>query len=78
MSTALSDAKNPRNVNLDVLLADRSDLDLSNVSKIGSFLKEVAPVFVINASAYTAVDKTESEKDLAVEINFDALEEIAF
>lgn len=77
MSRAFACAKNPNDIDLKVVNADRQDLDLSDPSGIGRFLDNVAPRFVINAAAYTNVDRAESEKDLALAVNFQAVKEIA-
>ena len=50
-------------------LANRQDLDLSQLDAIPSRLDEIAPDLIINAGAYTAVDKAESEPDIAFNVN---------
>ena len=44
-------------------------LDLSNPDQIRTRVREGAPEVIINAGAYTAVDRAESERDLATAIN---------
>lgn len=44
-------------------------LDLTNVGQIEQVLWEVRPTIIINPAAYTAVDKAETERDLATAIN---------
>ncbi len=44
-------------------------LDITDVEKVTSFVKEVSPYAVINCAAYTAVDKQESDIDLSYRIN---------
>lgn len=61
----------------EVVLATRTELDLSDYSEILSFLVSKSPDIIINASAYTAVDKAESEKSLAFAINDLAVREMA-
>lgn len=46
-----------------------SDLDITNESQIESVFSQVKPHFCINAAAYTAVDKAESESERAFLIN---------
>lgn len=46
--------------------------DLSNLEGIRETIRLVKPDVVVNAAAYTAVDKAESEVDLAQRINCDA------
>ena len=43
--------------------------DLTNLGGIAETIREVAPDVIVNAAAYTAVDKAESERDLARSIN---------
>jgi dTDP-4-dehydrorhamnose reductase len=47
----------------------RPEIDLSKVETIRSIVREVQPQVIINAAAYTAVDKAESEAELAKAIN---------
>ena len=44
-------------------------LDLADAAAIRSKLDEVRPDVIVNAAAYTAVDKAESEPELAHEVN---------
>jgi dTDP-4-dehydrorhamnose reductase len=55
----------------------RSECDLSNGAALDSLLKQFAPDLIINASAYTAVDKAETEVDLTFAINAKAPEIMA-
>jgi len=48
---------------------DYPDIDLSSPDSIVTTLRTHTPSLVINAAAYTAVDKAESEPDLAMAIN---------
>lgn len=48
---------------------DYPEIDLSNADGIRKWIRETAPDVVVNAAAYTAVDKAESESDLATKIN---------
>src|SRR5579859_7966223 len=50
----------------------RSDLDLRATGTIKRFIRDVKPDWIINPAAYTAVDKSESEPELAYAINADA------
>ena len=54
---------------LDVIALGRSELDVTNASSIESSFRKFHPKLLINAAAYTAVDKAERESSLAYEIN---------
>lgn len=56
----------------DVVALSRSDADLSDPASCAAVIKRVSPDVVINAAAYTAVDKAEEEEALATLINGDA------
>jgi dTDP-4-dehydrorhamnose reductase len=60
-----------------VVMATREDLDLIETSKIYRSLAHIAPDFLINASAYTAVDKAEAEEEIAFKVNAVAVAEMA-
>jgi dTDP-4-dehydrorhamnose reductase len=55
----------------------RAECDLSNANAITALLDELKPNLIINAAAYTAVDKAETEVDLAYAINAKAPEAMA-
>jgi len=57
----------PDNVNL--LVATRDQLDISNAASVNAYVEKHKPDAIINAAAYTAVDKAEEEQDLAAAIN---------
>ncbi|MGE3332615.1 MAG: dTDP-4-dehydrorhamnose reductase [Rhodospirillaceae bacterium] len=46
-------------------------LDITDTKAVHATVSEAAPKVVINAAAYTAVDKAETEKDLAFAVNRD-------
>jgi dTDP-4-dehydrorhamnose reductase len=50
----------------------RDDLDLSQANQVRQMIQDVKPGLVVNAAAYTAVDKAESEVALAMAINAEA------
>ena len=52
-----------------VTAPSRSELDLASASSIMRAFRDARPDVVLNAAAYTAVDKAESEPDLAMAIN---------
>jgi dTDP-4-dehydrorhamnose reductase len=55
----------------------RTECDLANADAITALLNEIKPSLIINAAAYTAVDKAETEVDLAYAINAKAPEVMA-
>ena len=61
----------------DVIATDREELNLEDSQAIGSFIDQTRPDIIINPAAYTAVDKAESEPDLAYRINTLAPEVLA-
>jgi dTDP-4-dehydrorhamnose reductase len=50
----------------------RKELDLTQLDQIRDLIKETSPNLIVNAAAYTAVDKAESEPELANLINGNA------
>jgi dTDP-4-dehydrorhamnose reductase len=51
------------------VFADRSVLDLSDLASISNVLDTIQPQIIINCAAYTAVDKAETETELADVLN---------
>jgi len=56
---------------------DRSQLDLSYPESFEKIIQTIAPDCIINTAAYTAVDKSETEKELAFTVNATAVQELA-
>ena len=52
-----------------VTCVDFPDIDLTRGDSIRQWVRESRPGIVINAAAYTAVDKAEAELDKAMKIN---------
>ena len=61
----------------EFIFADRSMFDLSKPELFESLIQQWAPQAIINTAAYTAVDKAETEQDLANLINATAVAELA-
>jgi dTDP-4-dehydrorhamnose reductase len=59
------------------LFADRAVLDLSSNDSIDKFCAVHHPAVVINCAAYTAVDKAETDRDAAFQINAVAVGKLA-
>lgn len=53
----------------DVVALGRERCDLANPDSIRKAMAEVSPAIVLNAAAYTAVDRAESEPELAMRVN---------
>lgn len=53
----------------EVIATDRATLDLADFDAIRRVLRAAKPDVIVNAAAYTAVDKAESEPELAMRIN---------
>jgi dTDP-4-dehydrorhamnose reductase len=56
----------------EVIACDRNSLDLSLPEQIRAKVRDVAPDVILNAGAYTAVDRAETEEESARAINADA------
>ena len=61
----------------EVTATGRDDLDLTSDYAIRDVVHEVRPQLIVNAAAYTAVDKAESEPDFAHRINAEAVATLA-
>jgi dTDP-4-dehydrorhamnose reductase len=53
----------------EVVAVDRNRLDLSQPETLPQVVEAIQPQIIVNAAAYTAVDKAESEIDLAKTVN---------
>ncbi|KAB2910478.1 MAG: dTDP-4-dehydrorhamnose reductase, partial [Dechloromonas sp.] len=56
----------------EVIACGRAQCDLADLERIRSIVRELRPTIIVNAAAYTAVDRAESEPDLAHRINAEA------
>ncbi|WP_372683211.1 dTDP-4-dehydrorhamnose reductase [Desulfosarcina sp.] len=56
---------------------DLPEIDITDADAIGAVVGDEAPDVIINASAYTAVDRAEEEVDLAYAVNANGPENIA-
>jgi dTDP-4-dehydrorhamnose reductase len=56
----------------EVIACDRQRADLSQPETLRDLVREIRPDVILNAAAYTAVDRAESEPELATIINRDA------
>ena len=53
----------------ELIIYGKQDLDLTQEDRIREKLRDVQPHVIVNAAAYTAVDKAEEEPDLALAVN---------
>lgn len=60
-----------------VVALGRDELDIGNPAQLDQQLARIHPDVVINAAAYTAVDKAESEPDAAFAVNRDGAGNVA-
>jgi len=60
-----------------IIPLNRAELDIADSAAVAAVFRKHRPDLVINAAAYTAVDKAESEKDLAFKVNADGAANIA-
>lgn len=61
----------------EVILPPEAALDLSDAGRIRSVLEGLEPQIVVNAGAFTQVDRCETEEALAMRINGDAVGTLA-
>ena len=62
----------------EVIALDRqTGGDISNLTELAQTIRSVRPDVIVNAAAHTAVDKAESEPDLALRLNAEAPEVMA-
>jgi dTDP-4-dehydrorhamnose reductase len=60
-----------------VLTVSHQELDIADGRAVGAYVRSHSPDVIINAAAHTAVDRAESEPDLAREINGDGPRHLA-
>jgi dTDP-4-dehydrorhamnose reductase len=53
----------------ELICVDRDEVDIANPDQVRNLVQTVAPDLILNAAAYTAVDKAESEREVATAIN---------
>ena len=61
----------------DVVYTSRGQIDIAEIEVTKAQMLEISPDIVINATAYTAVDKAEEERQAAVRINHLAVANIS-
>ncbi|MEK6245353.1 MAG: dTDP-4-dehydrorhamnose reductase [Pseudomonadota bacterium] len=61
----------------EVIAVDRVGLDLLDADAIRRKIKELKPAIIVNAAAYTAVDRAETERETAFAVNATAVRILA-
>jgi dTDP-4-dehydrorhamnose reductase len=57
----------------DFIFLSREDLPIHHFELVRNYFKGYKPDYLINCAAYTAVDRAETEKDLAFQVNAEAV-----
>jgi len=55
----------------------RKELDIVNFKEVEKVCEKLKPDFIVNAAAFTAVDRAETERELALKINSEAVRNLA-
>ena len=66
-----------KNNKLKFYFLSKKKLNINNYKKFLNYVKEIKPVYIINAAAYTNVDLAEQNKKLCFEVNSKSLKKIA-
>ena len=53
----------------ELIATDRNTLNLADEHSLRQAVRQARPDVIVNAAAYTAVDKAEAERDLAMQVN---------
>lgn len=61
----------------EVMAFGRDTCDLANSAELATALSDASPQIIVNAAAYTAVDKAESDQETARLVNVDAVRVMA-
>jgi dTDP-4-dehydrorhamnose reductase len=57
----------------DIVAPSRTELDLSDEASVRAIVRQIKPRWIVNPGAYTAVDRAESEPELAYAVNATAV-----
>jgi dTDP-4-dehydrorhamnose reductase len=57
----------------EIVAPTRNDLDLSDEASVRAMVRQIKPRWIVNPGAYTAVDRAESEPELAYAVNATAV-----
>ena len=64
--------------NVEITAIDYEELDITQKDSVIEFVGDNKPLVIINAAAYTAVDKAETESEMAFAVNAAGPENLAF
>lgn len=53
----------------EIIALDRKGMDLANLDQVRTVIRNIKPDLIVNAAAYTAVDKAENDEKMAMQIN---------
>lgn len=62
---------------IEIMCVGRPEADICDVEKVRAFVSKYQPDLVVNAAAFTAVDKAEDQEDLAYAVNRDGPKNLA-
>ena len=66
-----------RRTQCEWVFTDLPDLDITNAAQTDSVVQSIAPQFIVNCAAYTAVDKAQSNSQAAYLLNAAAVQNLA-
>jgi len=72
-----SDSEKVLAENYEILAVDLPELDMTNLAAVETMVRDFAPDVILNCAAYTLVDKCETEKQLAWDVNVKGPENLA-
>jgi len=61
----------------DLALWDKDEIDITDQNQVDAKITQLKPQIIINCAAYTAVDDCETHKDLALQVNNQAVGNLA-
>ena len=62
----------------ELYVTTKETLDITDKNKVFSKVQEINPYFIVNCAAYTNVDRCEEYEDLALQVNGQSVEYIAY
>jgi dTDP-4-dehydrorhamnose reductase len=61
----------------EIFMPSRVESDFTNEESLRSLIRRIQPDWIVNAAAYTNVEKAENERDLALQVNATAVRVLA-